>query len=123
MAKLINFFFNLQVKLKLYHWNTTSFSRHKASDELYGKIQELSDQFVEVFIGKYGRIKVTEPHSGIKITSMNDSTIVHFLRKQIEFLSKDIYKHINPESDTDLVNIRDELLACINQTLYLFTLE
>ena len=51
--KLVNFFFTLELNLKIYHWNTNSFPRHKASDELGGKILELTDKFVEIFIGRY----------------------------------------------------------------------
>ena len=36
--------------MKIYHWNTTSYPRHKASDDLGGKILELTDKFVEIFI-------------------------------------------------------------------------
>jgi len=123
MSKIINFFFQLTLQIKLYHWTTKSYSRHKASDDLHANILELSDKFVEMYIAKYGRPKIHEPSNTIKISNLNDTQIVHYLKKTIDFLTQDIPKHIDVENDTDLVNIRDELLGNVNQTLYLFTFE
>jgi hypothetical protein len=123
MAKIISFFFQLTLQIKLYHFQTLSFARHKASDELHTKMLELSDKFVEVFIAKYGRPKLHEPNNTIKIQNLSDTQMIHYLKKTIGFLQNDIPKHINIELDTDLVNIRDELLMNVNQALYLFTLE
>ena len=41
-------------QVKLYHWQTNSFSRHTATDELVKSLDENIDKFVEVFMGKYG---------------------------------------------------------------------
>jgi hypothetical protein len=123
MSRIISFFFQLTLQIKLYHFQTLSYSRHKASDELHSKILELSDKFVEVFIAKYGRPKLQEPHNTIKISNLNDTQMIHYLKKTIVFLNSDIPKHIDPELDTDLINIRDDLLVNVNQALYLFTLE
>ena len=103
---------------------TQSYSRHKASDELHQNILSLSDKFIEIYIGKYGRPKMSSPaNNNISITHLNDTSIVHYLKKTIEFLTNGIIKHLDIDKDTDLMNIRDELLAAINQTLYLFTLD
>ena len=53
---------------------------------------------------------------------MNDEDIVAYLKKAIEYLTTDLTKHLNTKKDTDLLNIRDELIAALTQTLYLFTL-
>ncbi len=126
MSKLVEFFFQLTIQIKLYHWMTLSYSRHKASDELYQKILDLSDKFMEVYIGKYGRPKMTSSANSantISYTPMNDTNIIHYLKKTNDFLTNTILKHLHGEKDTDLLNIRDELLAAINQTIYLFTLD
>lgn len=123
MSKLINFFLQLATQIKLYHWQTQSYARHRASDQLNESIISLSDKFVEIYIGKYGRPKLSEPYNSFKLSNMNDTQIIHYLRKTNDFLRNDIVKHINTEKDTDLMNIRDELLGVVNQTLYLFTLE
>ena len=37
-----------------------------------------------------------------------------------DFLVKDYGEYVDESSDTDLLNLRDELLANLNITLYLF---
>ena len=44
------------------------------------------------------------------------------MNKFTYYLKNDISKMLK-ESDTDLLNIRDEMLAEIHKTLYLFTLQ
>ena len=116
--KLVNFFFTLELNLKIYHWNTNSFPRHKASDELGEKILELTDKFVEIFIGRY---KVKPNIERIKIESVftSDNGNVDLLNQSILFL-EDLNTIIK---DSDLLNIRDEMLGEINKTLYLYRLK
>jgi len=38
ISEYVRFFFTLQLNIKMYHWNTTSYSRHKATDEFGGKL-------------------------------------------------------------------------------------
>ena len=116
--KLVNFFFTLQLNLKIYHWNTTSYPRHKASDELGGKMLELVDKFVEIFIGRY---KVKPNIERVKIESVftSDNGNEDLLNQSIKYI-EDLNSMIN---DSDLLNIRDEMLGEINQTLYLYRLK
>ena len=116
--KLVNFFFTLELNLKIYHWNTNSFPRHKASDELGGKILELTDKFVEIFIGRY---KVKPNIERVKIENIftTDNGNVDLLNQSIQFL-EDMNHYIK---DSDLLNIRDEMLGEINKTLYLYRLK
>jgi len=116
--KLVNFFFTLELNLKIYHWNTTSYPRHKASDDLGGKILELVDKFVEIFIGRY---KVKPDIERVKIESAftTDNGSEELLNKSIRFL-EDMNIYIK---DSDLLNIRDEMLGEINKTLYLYRLK
>jgi DNA-binding ferritin-like protein len=114
----VKFFFTLQLNIKVYHWNTTSYARHKASDEFGGKLASLIDRFVEVFIGRY---KVKPFLSNIKIDSdfLSDDGSIKLLNK-----SRDYLEHLSGLiKDTDLLTIRDELLSEVNQTLYLYQLK
>lgn len=116
---IIKKFFTIILDIKMYHWTTKIYSRHKATDEYFGKLLENMDSFVEVYIGKYKRPSVKS--MALSINVCNDKDIVMLLKKFIEFLNKDIVKMVS-KNDTDLLNIRDTLLADTNQTLYLFTL-
>lgn len=121
-AAHIQFFFNMREQIKLYHWQTKSYSRHKATDDVIGKLDENIDQFVEVWMGKYGRPRMTPRTNTIKVANLSESGAVKFIKSCISELQGAITKSLDPTKDTDLLNIRDEMLGDLNQLLYLFTL-
>lgn len=119
-AILFTYFFELQLNIKTFHWLTKSYGKHKATDTLYEKISDHTDKFIEVYMGKYNRPLVSQENVIYKY--MNDKEFIEYLKKTILFLEKDLFKFIS-SNDTDLLNIRDEIVSDINQTMYLFTLD
>jgi hypothetical protein len=120
-ADVVHVMMTLRNQIKLYHWQTMSFPRHKATDDLVTKLDANIDQFVEVYIGKYGRPKFTGRSANIKLVNYHDKNAPKFIRAAISWLTKELPKHLKKE-DTDLLNIRDTILADLNQVAYLFTL-
>ena len=118
---IIKFFLELEATIQLYHWYTTKFSRHKASDFLYENALQTIDKFMEVYIGRYGRSK-TDFNEVLIIKKYSDDKFITYLQNTVEILEVEFSK-VLLENETDLLNIRDELLGFVNQTLYLFTLE
>lgn len=115
--EMIQFFFTLQLLNKLYHWNTTSFARHKATDGFGSELSDLVDKFVEVFIGRY-KIKPQVYKVNLNHEYLTDTGIINLFeqtRKYLESISGKI-------SSNELLNIIDELLDEVNKMLYLFTL-
>ena len=117
----VNFFFQMREQIKLYHWQTKMYSRHKATDSVIDSLDEHIDKYVEVYMGKYGRPKMTSRNNTIKVQNLTETSIIKFIRQCIAVLNTSLVKGLKP-FDTDLVNIRDEMLAALNQLLYLFTL-
>lgn len=109
-----------QMQLKIYHWQTNSFSRHKASDGLVSSIADQIDKFVETIQGARN-IKVQLDDGVIQLQNMDDDGAVVFLTAFKGYLLNALPNMLRP-NETDLLNQRDEILAVINQTLYLFTL-
>ena len=106
--------------VKLYHWKTHSYSQHKATDELYGRLNENIDKFVEVLLGKDGsRIEMIEKNILLKDYS-EASDFKQKIYEYREFL-KDLSIYFDNRNDSDLISIRDDILADINQFLYLMT--
>jgi hypothetical protein len=121
MDKLPRFFFSLQTNIKMYHWQTSLYARHKATDSLLEDIDGLIDNFMEIYQGKYGKIPIG--FTTVNVRSLTDEdTAVDFIQQCINFLNniteEDTYITLN---DTDLLNIRDEMVGLLNKTLYLFT--
>jgi len=56
----------------------------------------------------------------MNIDASDDSQIIKILNEAKTFFSG-LTEELNPETDTDLLSIRDDILAQINKTLYLFT--
>lgn len=105
-------------QVKLYHWQTGSFARHEATDDLTAALDLNIDTFVESYMGRYGRPKVS---GSIKLHNFSESAARAFVAKQTTYLSKVLPKKIK-STDTDLLNLRDTILGDLNKVLYLFTL-
>ncbi len=120
-ANDVNFFFTMREQIKLYHWQTHSYSRHKATDELLDALDKIIDEYVEVYMGKYGRPKMTASTSSTHIRNMTEKMAVRFIQKCITYLQGPLVAKLKP-TDTDLVNLRDEMLSALNKIAYLFTL-
>ena len=58
-ADHIHFFLQLRNQIKLYHWQTRVYARHIATDQILEKLEKNIDSFVEIYIGKYGRPRLT----------------------------------------------------------------
>jgi len=116
------------ITTKLYHWNTLSFSVHKATDDLYGELNTLIDQFVEVLLGKHNNVSERNKHEilSVKTLHMNNYKDNGMFKKEIESYKKyliGLNKHFNNGENSDLLNIRDEILATLNKISYLLTLK
>jgi hypothetical protein len=107
----------LRDQIKLYHWQTLNYPRHVATNDLVGKLDVNIDQFVEVYIGKYGRPKLSK---SIHLRNHSDKEATKLIEEAIHWLTTDLSKKLK-KTDTDLMNIRDTIVADLNQTLYLFT--
>jgi hypothetical protein len=113
-------FIGLQNQIRIFHWQTKSYSEHQAFGALYEGLTPLIDEFVEVYLGKYGVQDSTENFE-FSLQNYSSASPVSFIDSNIYFLTNDIPAIVNPD-DTDLLNIRDEMLALLNKTKYLITL-
>jgi hypothetical protein len=105
-------------QIKLYHWQTKQFSRHKSTDDLTAALDTSIDNFVESYMGRYGRPTVT---GSIKLHNFSESAAKSFVAKETKYLETDLPRTIG-KTDSDLLNIRDEILAELTKVSYLFTL-
>jgi hypothetical protein len=121
-GEIVNLMLTLRNQVKIYHWETMQFSRHKSTDDLLDKLDDSIDKFVEVYIGKYGRPKLTTKTGTIRLRNFSDEEGPELLKQAIEWLTTRLPTLLSSK-DTDLLNIRDEIVADLNQTLYLFTFQ
>ena len=113
-------FLEMLNNVKLYHWKTYSYSQHKATDELYDRLNENIDKFIEILLGKdEARIKVLKKHVDL-LDTKNTYELKNRMYEYREFLTN-MNEIFDSKKDSDLLNVRDEILGDINQFLYLLT--
>jgi hypothetical protein len=117
---IIKLFFHMSNTIKLYHWQTTSFARHKATCELFNNLQPLIDDFIEVYMGRYERPSFSDGFK-LNIKELSDDSALELVQEYADYLKNELPKYLK-SSDTDLLNIRDEMLSNLNKVQYLFTL-
>ena len=124
-------FLELLNTIKIYHWSTLSYPTHKATDELHGKLSELVDSFIEIYIGHCARGGAGSGVPVFKFKSEKSACIEFCECKSLAAFCKvldDNIIHLEGLTDklngyTDLVNIRDEMVGALAQALYLLRLK
>ena len=119
--KLITNFLSIQSQLKVLHWQTKSYAEHKAFGKLYETLYGLFDTFIEVYMGKYGTILAKEEFE-FEVQNYSEQFAREFLDIGIEYFKNDVTNGLDKD-DTDLLNIRDEVIAEMNKTKYLLKLK
>lgn len=118
-ARNVHFLLSLRNQLKLFHWQTHGYSSHVALDGIVSALDEKMDLFVEVYMGKYGRPRLGKGTNTIVLGNLGKASMATYAKDAIAYLTA--WKL--PAKDTDLANIRDEMLAELNKLLYLLTLK
>lgn len=114
-------FLQIQTQLKICHWQTKVYARHIAFGSTYDELDGLIDNFVEIVMGKYGRFELSDETKTIELFNTKELDLKSWLKSFKDFLIS-----MNDElsdRDSDLLSLRDEMLALINKLQYLLTLE
>jgi hypothetical protein len=109
-GKFIGTLFQSRDLMHLAHLQTTSFAEHKALNEYYDGILDLTDKFTEAYFGQSKRCEIIIPESKV------EDAMPHLrgLRNILE-TERNNYP-------SELQNIIDEMLGLVDKILYLLTL-
>ena len=123
IENIVIMFLRMLNTVKLFHWRTFSYPEHKATDELYSNLNSNIDTFVETMLGKTGgRVNLAKQKTLplLAIENINDfkKEITQYKNFLIN-MSKD--SELNSSNNSDLMNIKDEILGNLNQFTYLLT--
>ena len=102
--------------IKLYHWKTNSYAHHKSTDELHERLQHKTDNFIEIMLGK-SKTRINNIDKHIKLYNLNNKDFNNKLYKYRTLLIE-MDNYLDHKKDTDLMNIRDEMVGEINHYLY-----
>lgn len=111
----------VQNQFRFLHWQTFGYAKHKSYGKIYDNIGDLIDSFTESMMGKYGRPEF-QPEFAIMFQDIKIINVQNFLDGITEFLVG-MTGQLDSSYDTDLLNIRDEMLSEINKLKYLLTLK
>ena len=115
-------FLEMLIMVKLFHWKTTDYATHKATDDLYTKLNTNVDEFIEILLGKSGsRIHLKERKMNLIDLESQDSLKREIDRFKRYLVGLNQNKAMLSMGNSDLFNIRDTILGNLNQFLYLLT--
>jgi DNA-binding ferritin-like protein len=117
---LITNLLTIQNQMRVFHWQTQkkpgSFAQHDAFGKAYEALDPLIDDFIEIFQGKNGAIMGRDGFV-LKLENLS-SNPKDTIEEYITFLRETIGQSLEPDFDSDLLNIRDEMMSVLNQTKY-----
>lgn len=110
---------------KLLHWQCALYGQHKALDKLFGNIIKIGDDLAESIMGKYGKPVLTEDQLCLKLMNFEnpkDGDLSQFMDHLYKCYAIDCKSLLDENSDSELINILDEMIAAIDQAKYLISL-
>jgi DNA-binding ferritin-like protein len=117
----VNLLLGIHAQLKIFHWQTKGYSRHKAFAKTRDELEDLMDSFVEQSMGKYGRFSLDEETKTIELFNLSELKPLEMVETICQsFIG--FTEELDPV-DTNLLNIRDEMLGLFQKLKYLLTLE
>jgi len=114
MKESVMLLIGLSKSIQALHWQTKSYSEHKALGKFYESLEGLLDTFVETYQGRYERLNIS---GQINIKSQDSYSLCMNVVARVVEMEKQLDK-----TDTDLLNILADMKQAANHTMYLITL-
>lgn len=104
------------LQVHIFHLQTTSYAEHMALGSLYDAIQDATDTFAEALIGNENG-KRPSLKTQFELSDYAEGTAAQFVEQFVDWLNK------IGNLPTDVLNMRDDLLAKAHKTRYLLSLD
>lgn len=104
-----------QTQIHIFHLQTNSYAVHKALETYYKKIDNLLDNYIETFQGKYG---ILMNYIMYPINNSNKTEISISYLQNLQMILYETSQNKLGRNDGDIRNILDEISDLINKTLY-----
>ena len=106
--------------MRVNHWMTGSFAEHKAFGAIYEALNPLIDDFMETYIGIFGKSDENKPFK-LEIEAFGNTAKLKSCISEFEEFLEELSDEIKGEKD--LLNMRDGILAEVSHLRYLLTLK
>jgi len=113
MGQFVSTLFASRTQAHVFHLQTPSFAAHKALNEFYDEIVDLTDGLVESYQGKYGIITgysnvALQEYQSCEAIIVFFETLCMYVEKSRQLICQDSY----------IQNQIDEIIALIKSTIY-----
>jgi hypothetical protein len=108
---MIQKFLSFQQNIRIYHWKSKNYNQHVTSGEFYEKLDELVDKFIELYLSRY-------PLSFGKSVPLKKVELLVYLKEFNDFLVDELEELVSKKGNSDLANLRDEMLVELNHYKY-----
>ena len=113
--ELVTVLFQLQLAVKLFHWQTRDYAAHVESGKLFDNIIELTDEIIEQYIGLFGRPRMAAG-AAVALPNMTAPALAAALRDGMAYMDARMPPAPN------LLALRDELVGDIARALFLLSM-
>ena len=111
---LLHFLLEAADQIRVLHWGTTSYPEHVALGDLYDSISDSTDRIAEALMGAQGkRLQLKGTLELVDYAEGMPASYVAGIGQALESITG---------LPTDILNLRDDLLAAVHKTSYLLTL-
>jgi hypothetical protein len=124
-GKVVKMVLQNMSQTKLLHWQCQLYGQHIALDELFNQIRKIGDTLIETIMGKYGRPILDSEDLNITLYNFEDAKngdLSKFIDDLYRCYREECRSHFDEKSDSEIVNIIDEIIAAVDQTKYLISL-
>ena len=104
------------LQVHIFHLQTTSYAEHMALGDLYDAVQDATDAWAEALIGSENG-KRPSLKTQFDLSDYSEGTAAQFVEQFVDWLNK------IGDLPTDVLNMRDDLLAKAHKTRYLLSLD
>lgn len=126
IARIFGKILQNSAQIKLLHWQTNFYGQHKALDAFWGEFNNLTDTLAETIMGKFGKPLLNEEEGCLTLHNYKNpenGNLNEFLDHLYQCYNNDCRGNFSKESDSEIINILDEIVALIDQNRYLLSLK
>ena len=102
--------------MRLFHWTTRTYTKHVIIDQAYEQLDSLIDNLVETYLSymSNAHMRASIRKVSMKCQVLTDAQLRMYLDRKRKQVSEFNFEQ------PDLNSIRDDILAVLSKTIYLF---
>lgn len=113
-------------QIKLFHWQSHFAGQHKYLDKFFDTLLDLGDTLAETIMGKYGRPVLNKSQLCLDLSNFENpekGDLKEFMNGLYKCYAIDCKALLDENSDSELINIIDEIVAAVDQYTHLVSLK